>query len=247
MILRIKLITTLLFLLFEPALAYEWVDASLGAGVHVDENIRKNNTKDLYDHNPNIRPLPLAFLRFGPWFVNKDGAGMGLAYFENFRLLGVVTYRGEPYKADGYNERKRSFFAGGNLKLFWLQLKYYQDLQGYSHGKIYKFYIAPEWGNEHRGFYFSPRVYQEHWDQRYTDYYFGVREDEVDLSLDRPQYTADEADNFGYEIRIYFSTGRIKWIWAGGQKFYGKSVKESPTVARDNGLMTLFGLLYKFY
>ena len=240
------LIFLIIYLLCNTSNAFEWVESHIGGGMVMQENIRRNNKKWWFKDDPRYQPIPLFLLRFGPWFVDRNGAGMGVIYTDNIRLLGVITYRGEPYKTRGIAERKRSFYAGGIFKFYAFEFKYYQDLEGISKGNILKAYYAPRFGQEKEGYYFTPRLYAEHWNNKYTNYYFGVPNHEATAAGMR-NYEAKRAINWGYELRNVWQYGTFRYFASAGMKYYDKTVRNSPTVVKGNEYLFFVGLLWKVY
>jgi len=226
-------------------MAGKWIDISLGVGVYHYDNLRPDNQKTFLDKDPVIEPIPTANIRVGPLFLNRDGGGLALLFFKHLKLLGLVLYEGKPYRADGMEERKKSFQLGGGLRIYNLEALYYQDVQGRSHGRVLKFTFAPEY--KISGYTFSPRPYVQFYCTKYVDYYFGVREDEVDLTKGRYAYHGARAINYGIMLRNSWDVGRMKYVLTAGMKWYGSRVYNSPTVVRKNESRILLGFMYKFY
>jgi hypothetical protein len=242
---RTKFILAFLFLAPFKLFSFEWTEVNLGLGVYQYDNIRLNNQKEFLKKDPIYEPIPTFQIRVGPFFVNKDGAGIALLYFDKLKLLGFALYEGEPYKTDGMEERKKSFHLGGGIRLFDLEAMYYQDVQSRSRGKVLKVTYAPVFGS--KDYTFSPRIYAQLWDQKYVDYFFGVKRNEVDESIGRNYYSGKRASNYGFMLRNVWNIKKIKYVLSAGYKFYGARVFNSPTVIKKRELRILLGFMYKFY
>lgn len=230
--------------------AFEWTEVNFGLGVYQYDNIRPDNKFNFLDmdymqKDPIYEPIPTFRIRVGPFFVNKDGAGVVLLYFKELKLLGLALYEGERYKAEGMAERKRSFHFGAGLRLFNLEALFYQDVQHRSEGKVLKIFYAPIF--EFNNYSFTPRAYFQYWDKRYVDYFFGVEPEEVDLDIGRTQYTGKRTINYGFMLQNIWTAGRMQYVLSAGYKFYGPRVSNSPTVDRNKERRIILGFMYKFY
>lgn len=237
----------ILFILLVPlkTFGFEWTEVNLGLGVYRYDNIRPNNQKRFLKRDPVYEPIPTFQIRVGPFFVNKDGGGVVLSYFKNLKIIGLALYEGEPYRTYGMEERKRSFHLGGGIRLFDFEALYYQDVQSRSRGKVLKIFYAPIFGS--KSYSFSPRLYAQFWDQKYVDYFFGVRTDEVDESIGRNYYEGRRSTNYGFMLRNVWTLDRMKYVLSAGYKFYDPRIYNSPTVVKKQEQRVLLGFMYKFY
>ncbi len=238
----------LVFIILFPVTAscFEWVDINFGLGVFTYDNIRPNNQKRFLKNDPVIEPLLTYQIRVGPIVLNKDGGGVALLYFKNFKLMGLIVYEGKPYKTDGMEERKRSFFVGGGTRIYFFEGIYYQDVQSRSYGKMLRLSIAPEY-EFGKNFTLSTRLYAQFYNQKYVDYYFGVRANEQDLTIGREAYVGKRATNYGLLLQNIWEVGRTKYVLATEYKKYDPRVYNSPTVSRQDEKRLILGFLYKFY
>lgn len=235
----------LLFFFSINAHAFEWSEASLGVGIYRYDNIRPNNQKAFLKKDPVYEPIPIFQFRLGPFFINKDGAGVALLYFEKVKLLAFALHEGEPYRTTGMEERKKSFHLGTGVKVFDFEALYYQDIQSRSRGKILKLIYAPVFN--FKNYSFSPRLYTQFWSQKYVDYYFGVRDNEIDRTIGRIQYVGKKATNYGFMFRNIWKSGDLKYVLTAGYKFFDSSVYHSPTVVKKNEQRILAGIMYQIY
>jgi len=223
-------------------------EAHIGIGFNVKENIRPKG--DLKDRNSFHRegivhePIPLFLLRYGPLFLNKDGAGVVLLPLKNFALLFATIIEGEPYKANGINERKSSLFIGWIAKIMDLTVFYFKDLQGYSHGEIIKLQLEHEF-KLNRYWTLAPHVFAQWWDDEYMNYYYGVAPSEANIV--GSVYNARHTQNMEIMAKAYLKMGRYKWVMAVGEKWYGKNVAASPLVKQDSEIRTILGFTAQIF
>ena len=92
----------------------------------------------------------------------------------------------------------------------------------------------------------SPRPYLQLWDQKYTNYYFGVKANEIDPTRNRFEYNPNAATNYGFLIRSVYTEGPWEYFLSFGKKYYGKEVENSPTVKMRNEGRIVIGFAYSF-
>ncbi|PIP96232.1 MAG: hypothetical protein COW00_19925 [Bdellovibrio sp. CG12_big_fil_rev_8_21_14_0_65_39_13] len=222
-------------------------EAHVGIGFNLSENIRpRNHLKDKTTFRQGLtvhEPLPLFLIRYGPLFINKDGAGIVLLPLKNYALLFTTIIDGEPYDADGLSERERSLFSGWILKTWDLTFFWFKDIQGISHGEIFKIQLEHEY-NLNRYFTLAPHMFVQWWDDEYMNYYYGVAPNEVNV-VGR-EYNAKATQNMEIMIKGYLKMGRYKWVMAVGEKWYGKNVSASPLVRKDTEFRTIWGVTAQF-
>ncbi|MBC7427604.1 MAG: MipA/OmpV family protein [Bacteriovorax sp.] len=217
---------------------------SLGPALNIHSNIRVNDQNNFNKNNPVIEPIPAFFFRYGPVFVNKNGLGSLLYNNGYFTILGMGILEGEPYKTPGLRERSQGVFFGTIFKYNLVELTYYNDFFK-NKGFNVKLNLAPE-------FYagiswkFSPQVFLQYWDNKYVNYYFGVKNEEVSPSGFK-YYEGTNTLNYGTMFETIHYHG--KWTFVGnvGVKFYGNEVSNSPTVVRDKEVRFITSVLYKFF
>lgn len=248
---KVRTVLVFLFIVFIqhiPALHANtaWSELQLGFGIYRYSNIRVNNQKIFLKNDPVYEPIPTLLFRFGPIVISKDGGGIVLLYFHLLKLVGLILFEGEPYKTDGMVQRRRSFHVGGGGRFWDFEFMYYQDIQNYANGKVANLYYAPEFyfGKVYN---FSPRFFIQYWDKNYVDYYFGVEPSEVNLRINRYEYTGKQAYNYGVMFQNVWEFTNIKYFISVGIKLYGSSVYESPTVKLRQEQRTVAGFTYKFY
>jgi hypothetical protein len=218
-------------------------ELNIGPALNIHGNIRVNN-KNLFERtDPAIQPIPAFFFRYGPAFINKNGIGSLLFHKGNLSILGMGLLEGEPYSAPGLQEREQGAFFGSIIKYRSLEFTYYRDFIN-AKGMNFKVNLAPE-------FYFriswkfSPQFYVQYWNDKYVDYYFGVKADEAVSGF--PIYKGTNTINYGtvFEVQHYVE----RWTFVGdiGAKFYGDEVTNSPTVSKKTEFKLILSALYKVF
>ena len=204
---------------------------SLGLALNIHSNIRPEDTRAFNKDRNVVEPLPVFLLRYGPFFLSKDGAGMVLIPTKHFVLLATFLLEGEPYKPTFTFERKQSVYFGPLAVIGPLRLVYYKDFRGISLGEVFKATLAPEFKLTHK-LKIMPQLYYQHWDGKYGDYYFGIPENAVNDKVSF--YKGSSAVNWGYSIRGTYKEKKNEYAIEVGHKFYGKEVYNSPIASRKN-------------
>ena len=216
---------------------------SIGPALNIHSNIRYKNKNSFERTDPVIQPIPAFFFRYGPFFVNKNGVGSLLFHKGNLSVLGMGLLEGEPYKSPGLQEREQGVFAGSIVKYNMLEFTYYKDFvqdKGYN----LKLNIAPEFYHK-LSWKFTPQAFIQYWDNKYVDYYFGVKPEESVSGL-RP-YSTTHTLNYGGMFEVMHFVKRWTFVTSAGVKIYGKEVHQSPTVVKPSELRFIVSALYKVF
>lgn len=219
-------------------------EASVGMGFNLHSNIYKENDKRYWRTDPAFEPVPLAFLRLGPFFLNKDGAGALLLPFEKATLLATFLYDGEPFRLDGFRERKKSVYAGYIFKSGDFYVQYFKDIGKVSRGWVANFAWNPTWELNTR-YKVSPRIMIQRWDGDYTNYYFGVQ----DFESQRlgGSFRAGATWNALFTVNQTYRFGRIQGLVVTELKVYGSDVEASPLTKQRSEFRLISGLLYDLF
>ena len=252
---RINILLTLITLLINTQVYafdfknFDWFDTSVGFALNPRTNIRTNdilvNNANLFYTNsdPIYEPIPILFFRFANIFINKDGGGIAFAHFPHFKLRALITVDGEGFKAPGMEERKNSWFAGGLLQYYLIQIKYLRDINSVSNGQNFRIDLFRE---KHFGkLQFEPHIGIQVWDRKYTNYYYGVKASEA--TSKRPQYHTKETLNYTFELRYIYTDGPRKYILIPMYKKYSREVNSSLFVVRDEEFRLTFGIVWKLF
>ena len=91
----------------------------------------------------------------------------------------------------------------------------------------------------------SPRVGVSMLDQKYVDYYYGVRLGEASLS--RPAYTGRSARNVELGVRATYAYGKQHlFIFDASSTKLARSIRDSPIVGRSSQAAFLLSYAYRF-
>lgn len=218
-------------------------EASAGLGFNLHSNIYKSNDKRYWRTDPAFEPVPLFLIRLGPFFLNRDGAGALLLPYEKATLLATFIFDGEPFRADGFRERKRTVYSGFIFKSGDFYVQYFKDVGNVSQGWVANFAWNPEWEISTR-YKVSPRVLLQRWDGDYTNYYFGVTAQESQR-FGGP-FSAKENWNGMFTLSQSYRWGRLQGVLVTELKIYGGEVEASPLTKQRSEFRLISGFLYNF-
>lgn len=217
---------------------------SLGPGVFIRNNPRKNNTADNVENDPIVQPIPFMFFRAGPFQIRGRGVALGILRYPAFSLQATASWGGDRYKADGMSPRRGSIFAGVGMRLFDFRLNHEQDTMSRSNGSITtltynkRFFPFDKW-------IFNLSAGLEYMDENYSDFFFGVREEEE--TTERTAYRLDGVVNYLFRFTPTWLFAE-RWSATTGifMKYFGSEIRKSPTMDKDLSLGTLIGVSYRF-
>lgn len=218
-------------------------ELNVGPALNIHTNIRVNNTNRFEKNNPVVEPIPGFFFRYGPIFLNKNGLGSLLYNAGDFSIIGMGILEGEPYRGLGLQERNQGLYLGTIFKYNLAELTYYNDFfkdKGYN----LKLNIAPEFYYR-LSWKFTPHTFIQYWDNRYVDYFFGVKPEETASSGMR-RYQGTHTLNYGTKLEVMHFKGKWTFLNELTLKFYGKEVYSSPTVSEKKEVRFITSVLYKF-
>ncbi len=214
-------------------------EAHVGLGFNYHSNIYKKNDKRFWRTDPALEPVPLVLLRVGPFFVNRDGAGALLLPFPKATLISTFLFDGEPFRGDGFRERKRSVFSGFIFKSGDFYVQYFKDISKVSRGWVANFAWNPEYSISNQ-YQISPRIMAQRWDGDYTNYYFGVQSFGA-------TYQAKETWNGMLTLTQSYRWGRIKGVLVTELKVYGSDVDHSPLTKQRSEFRLISGFMYNLF
>ena len=127
--------------------------------------------------------------------------------------------------------RKDSFFSGISAKFFSYGLSIARDINGRSKGYITNFTYGKLFIISSK-FLIRTGVGLEWFDDRYAEYYFGVRQSEA--RLDRSEYHVNNYFQLGFNVLpIYKISEKISVVSALGVKSIPNNIRFSPTLNGD--------------
>jgi outer membrane scaffolding protein for murein synthesis (MipA/OmpV family) len=230
----------------DPALtADQPAQWGIGLGVGVERKPYRGADADL-------KPLPLLMYE-SRWF-SVFGPGVAL----KLPSAGPVSFRLKAqYSGDGYDsgdsddlrymhERKGGFWLGGSATWhtdFANLTAEYLAAAGRSDGQKFKLQI--DRGFKQGAFEFTPRLAAKWADDKYVDYYYGVRRDEV--LVNRPFYQGKSSVNVELGLRVNYALASNQSVFVDvSAATLGSGIKDSPIVERSSEAAVRFGYLYRF-
>jgi len=147
----------------------------------------------------------------------------------------------------GMDERKSSLWAGSAVT--WktgfanLSGEVLADAMGNSKGTRAKLQIDRRFAAGKFGF--TPRLAAEWVDDKYVDYYYGVRQSEAQAG--RAFYEGKATTNVQVGLRMDYSPSRHHSVFVDvGATRFGSSVEDSPLVDKSTGATLALGYAYRF-
>ena len=158
---------------------------SLGAGVAIKTNIRKNNNQLYHGGDVIASPIPLMQISWGPVFVGQQGLTANLVGDREISGFLNLNRGGDNYYATGMRARYDSWFFGGGFKYHKLTFNFSRDISGKSHGmrtglNYVEIYHLSE------NIFTRSGLSLECFNDSFADYYYGVRE--YESNAEHPEY-----------------------------------------------------------
>jgi len=168
--------------------------------------------------------------------------------------VGVHLFGFNGYKPDdapileGMKERKNGIFAGPFIKwsspLMNVTAEWMLDTTGDSEGERVSIGVERSFQvGQH--FMFTPSAAATLLDEKYVNYYYGVRASEAREG--RPAYAAESTMNVDVGVRTDYMIDQRQSVFLALQfTGLGQEIKDSPLVDRSNETTVLVGYLYRF-
>lgn len=201
---------------------------SLGAGVIIKKNNRVANKYE--DMNKKVLIKPIPFITGSIGRLSLGGQGIAIRVLGN-HLMNFSTFikrDGDRYFAQGMGPRKDSVFVGLSGKFFKYGLSVSKDINGRSKGSIVQFNYG-EFYKISEGFMLRAGLGLDWHDDRYAEYYYGVRAHEA------------TGTNREYHLKNYFMPGinflPIYKLSENGSLTAGLNIKLIPKMVRNSPTM----------
>ncbi|WLG93461.1 MipA/OmpV family protein [Pseudomonas sp. FP198] len=170
----------------------------------------------------------------------------------DFSLVGEYDFSGydddDARILEGMSDRKGGFWAGAKVKwrndLADVSAEWLGDVSGNSKGQRFTLGLERSWRiGEH--IMLTPRLAAIWQDEKYVDYYFGVRENEA--RIDRAAYDGKSGINteFGVRGNYMFDDHHSVFLDLKATSL-ANEIKDSPLVDQSTENSVLFGYLYRF-
>ncbi|MEQ9875505.1 MipA/OmpV family protein [Pectobacterium brasiliense] len=219
---------------------------SLGIGAAVVDKPYRNFDREVY-------PIPI-FSYENKWIsASIPTFDVKLLSTDSLSFRLRARWTGDGYKAkdspnlNGMDERKASIWAGGAViwktELANVTGEVLADAMGNSKGTRAKLQIDRRFTAGKFGF--TPRIAAEWVDDKYVDYYYGVKTPEVQTN--RIFYEGKATTNMQIGLRMDYipSSHHTVFLDVGATRF-GSAVKDSPLVDKPNQSTFAIGYVYRF-
>lgn len=200
---------------------------SVGAGEVIKNNNRFDNQYEKGQKDPIFITIPFINLNYGP--LNIGGGGISLSLYgdrDRNAFLNLNRF-GERYYGPSMDHRKDSLFFGGGFKWDQFTLVLNKDIGGNSKGlrtQLSYAYVKMFEDQSMLRLAFNLELLN----QNFTNYYYGVKENEVTSS--RPFYLPNKAIIPGISAFYNFKMmEKINWVNILTLKKWTNEIKKSPT------------------
>lgn len=238
----------------------EW---GLGGAVISKQRPYKGIDDDENGVDRDVKAIP--FIYFENEYVRVFGPGIDLKLPSykmsasqqlDFSLVGQFDFSG--YDDDdiddtpiltGMHERKGGFWAGAKVEwhvddIVDVSAEWLADVSGHSEGKRFSLGVERIWSFDER-FMLTPRIKAIWQDEKYIDYYYGVRSDEVRAG--RAAYKGDSGMNLEFGARGTYMFNKQHSVFLDLEVTrLADEIKDSPLVDRSTENSVLFGYMYRF-
>ena len=237
-----KFITIFLFIIsFNPSFSNETIGHRfiktdlfhIGFGPYIKTNNRVENETKYFSDDPIVLVIPYIQIKYGSLFLT--GESLKWNFFNNlYGQLDIrVDYKGHSYKSRGLNERSKTFYAGVAGRILFLKFDYVKSITDKNEASLYCLAATfPLYYNSTSSL--MVQLETEWYDQEYTDYYFGISQEEA-LSSSFQSYKGYTSHNYhiqlsgSNDLTKYFSMhGSLSW------RYYDDMIYKSPTVKDRN-------------
>ncbi|SDA77046.1 outer membrane protein [Pseudomonas sp. NFPP33] len=219
---------------------------SLGIGAAVID-------KPYRDFDREVKPLPVISYENKWLSASIPTFDVKLYATESLSLRLRARWAGDGYEAQdspvlaGMDEREASIWAGGAV--IWktgfanISGEVLADAMGNSKGTRAKLQIDRRFAAGKFGF--TPRLAVEWVDDKYVDYYYGVRQSEA--RADRAFYEGEATTNVQFGLRTDYTPTHHHTVFLDiGATRFGSTVEDSPLVDKANQTSLALGYVYRF-
>ncbi len=200
---------------------------SLGYGVAIKNNIRKDNLYSGAGNSVIFSQIPLVQIGWGPISVGAQGLTASFIGDKNIAGYFNINRAGDRYYGPGMESRKDSWFFGAGLKYMKYNFLMTKDINGRSHGIKATFNYSVMYPIGEKIFARSS-IGIECFSRLYSDYYYGVKTTEstpTRAEYHPKAYCAPGASFFpGYKVNEEMSL-----LMGISLKGIPKAVSNSPT------------------
>jgi len=224
---------------------------TLGAGAIYRDKVYRG-----YDDDEKISPFPLVLFEGERFFVRGSNLGWKFVNTNPWEVAIKGEFWGDGYDSDdanildGMDDRDPSFALGGHVtwqpQKFGITVEAATDVSSASDGTQVK--GTAFYGNRVGNWFYRGTAGLVWNNEDYIDYYFGVENDEVDLTLGRTAYEGDDETWVRAGLFLGYQRPGSKWMFIGGGRydFMGDEVDDSPITSDDRMFTGFLGFGYSF-
>jgi len=219
---------------------------SVGFGEVLKYNIRYQNQYYRGKKDLNFTTIPFVNLHYGPIMIASGGLTVSAWGDRDKSVYFNINRQGDRYYGIGMDKRSDSWFFGFGFKYYNFNFITTKDINGKSGGRktalSYSEMKMLENKNILRG-----SVALELYDQKYAEYYYGVKSTEV--STNRSEYHPDRYVQLALSgLFIHNFNDNINGTVGLAFKSIPKAMKDSPTTTNaDLESMLITGISWVFY
>lgn len=240
----VKVVSCIIIAFFTSFASARPLKFSLGVGGVVSTNFRVDNNLKKQQRGVLYSWIPIASVSYGNFAFR--------GYRSSYRLIGkrgssislLAAYIGDDYRGTGMTSRKKSIFTGVGFDFFLFHISALKDTERESDGVKGKFLIKlPIPPLMDQKLFVRSHIGIEYLDQKYSNYYFGVRSNEI--TINRAGYGLGSTKNKIFNLNfIYYLTSYFYTSLNSNYKLFDKDIYNSPTVRKrykfSSILMTVF-------
>jgi outer membrane protein len=224
----------------------EKLDLSLGLASFYKESIYRQNSS-------RVVVFPNIDLDYYGLYIKGTQLGYNIDLGDGVHLSPTLTYKFDGYDndgdyLDGMDKRKDAIYGGARLSYSFeghtLYGSYSHDISGVNNGGFST--LGYRYFHLSYPYAFSPGLSASYSDERYSDYYYGVKRSEA-LS-GRPYYDPGSTTNATASMLGMYHINKKAYIFGlVNYDLYEDSIKDSPIVNKRGAFGVAIGFAYKIY
>ena len=212
----------------QDAKAYQ---VSIGTGLLIKKNLRVGNRYEDMGKSYLIRPIPVVIASVGRFSLGPQGLSFMALGNRGMSASVFINRGGDRYQGFEMAPRKDSVFVGTALKFMKYGLNISKDINGRSKGIITSLSYGDFFGLS-ESFVLRGGLSLDWHDDRYAEYYYGVRKTEANAT--RREYHLTNYFQPGISVSpIYKFDEKLSFFLGLNMKLLPKKISDSPTMNGD--------------
>lgn len=204
------------------------INLSLGYGILLKNNIRKDNSYEGRGGDVLFNQLPLLQVSWGPVSLGQNGLSANIAGNRDIGGFINISRGGDRYKSQGLiYDRKDSWFFGGGMKIYKFDFLIGRDINGRSKGsRLFVHYNEMFPLNEK--IFMRASVGLDCFNKSFAEYYYGVQAAEANATRSEyhPRAYCLPALSF---FPVYKYSDNLHFMSGLSARALTKEVRQSPT------------------